>query len=730
MPNLTQNYKLEKPLVTENYDINVHNRNSDKVDSKIKEIDDRVNEIIVTPAEGVTAQEIIDARGGEKNLGAKLRKVDEYLAEKAQINDVRLKSVLLGQNDMTQEFIQQMAGTTPVNAVVADGAVTPVKTSFFQLGKNLFDKSKVTIGYYVSETTGNLGANASYNVSDYIAVSENTIYSLGSNANTRVAFYNSAKTFISGIKPGVNPITTPVGTAFVRYSFDASTLNSQQFELGSVRTTYEAYRLYISKEKLEKTFEVNDIPDGGIESSKIKFIKTGKNIFNKDTVTAGYYVSSTVGTLVANANYVASDYIPVSPSAEYTQSYGGYMAFYDSAKKYISGLGLQSSARIFTTPSNAAYIRVSSPVANLSTYQVELGNTATLFEPYGIKLVDSLLEKVLANDSISVFLPSEICVAVGRTIELYNKQVALCGNINNFHFKWDCPIGKSLKRKFSITGVSGNIGSHTLTLTVFNGNMVIVATATTTIKVVSNSVSTARNILTIGDSLTNNKPWLGELRTLSSDMFTMVGTRGTSPLKHEGRSGFAASSYLSGSAYTFENEGIHPFWDGTRFNWNYYKTNTGINPDAVQIFLGTNTISTNPSPNADNIKQIVDYIRQDDSTIPIYVVYTLYRGNQDGLGVQSSSDGYSVNTGAWKYEEDLKVFNLMVKLNELLSSYTNLYFVPIALAHDSEYNFGAVETPVNPRAFQTELMPTEATHPQNQGYMQFADIMFSVMAAH
>lgn len=45
MPNLTTNYQLEKPLGTENYDINVHNKNMDKIDAKVKEIDTKVDNV-------------------------------------------------------------------------------------------------------------------------------------------------------------------------------------------------------------------------------------------------------------------------------------------------------------------------------------------------------------------------------------------------------------------------------------------------------------------------------------------------------------------------------------------------------------------------------------------------------------------------------------------------------------------------------------------------------------
>ena len=38
MPNYTNNLQLEKPLLNENYDIEVHNRNMDKIDTAIQEV--------------------------------------------------------------------------------------------------------------------------------------------------------------------------------------------------------------------------------------------------------------------------------------------------------------------------------------------------------------------------------------------------------------------------------------------------------------------------------------------------------------------------------------------------------------------------------------------------------------------------------------------------------------------------------------------------------------------
>lgn len=42
MPNYTKNYNLEKPLETELYDVAVQNSNTDKIDTALKAVEDRV----------------------------------------------------------------------------------------------------------------------------------------------------------------------------------------------------------------------------------------------------------------------------------------------------------------------------------------------------------------------------------------------------------------------------------------------------------------------------------------------------------------------------------------------------------------------------------------------------------------------------------------------------------------------------------------------------------------
>lgn len=378
------------------------------------------------------------------------------------------------------------------------------------------------------------------------------------------------------------------------------------------------------------------------------------------------------------------------------------------------------------------YKRVSSAADNMSALIDDIVKKARKsFRNTGNPDIDAKFLKESVKELLA-FMPDEIVCAVGRTIEIYNSQV--CPLADKYHIKWDCSIGKALKRKFSVTGTESLVGEYPLSMYIYDDEFNVLYEKTVTLKIVQ-GLSSPISVCTIGDSLTNGKYWMDEMRSLSSDNISFVGTRGTTEgLKHEGRSGFTSASYLKETSYTFENEGVHPFWDSTnsKFSWEYYKTNSGINPDAVQIFLGTNDLAGSMTSEtfASNIKQMVDSIRESDTVIPIYIVLTICWGNQNGIGIQTSSDGFASQKGRFKYQIDCKTIKGVQALYNALKGYTDLYFIPLTQCHDSEYNFGNVETPVNPRATQTEFMPTEAVHPQKQGYEQMADVMYSVMSAH
>ena len=111
----------------------------------------------------------------------------------------------------------------------------------------------------------------------------------------------------------------------------------------------------------------------------------------------------------------------------------------------------------------------------------------------------------LPNAPENVYLPSDVYVAVGRTIELYNSQVVL--DYEKYHFHWKCEKGNAYKRKFSITGDTA--GNKNLDLYLYDDKKNLCWVGRCVIHIVAASNPT-KKIMPIGDSLTNWKPWLQE----------------------------------------------------------------------------------------------------------------------------------------------------------------------------------------------------------------------------
>ena len=117
------------------------------------------------------------------------------------------------------------------------------------------------------------------------------------------------------------------------------------------------------------------------------------NIYDYESVTDGYYVPSTSGIPVVNANFCYSDYIFVKDALKVTISRKNglgigsvHCAFYDVNKTYISGVVAGTDTPTIDIPNNVIYLIISISLAHKETYKVELGETATQFS-YFTKLI-------------------------------------------------------------------------------------------------------------------------------------------------------------------------------------------------------------------------------------------------------------------------------------------------------------------------------------------------------
>ena len=130
------------------------------------------------------------------------------------------------------------------------------------------------------------------------------------------------------------------------------------------------------KERDEKLIELE------ANFSNAKKASVGKNLFNKNEVTKGYFLSSG-GNLSENNNFYISNFIEIQPNTQYyisgTNVGGALHIYYDSEAKFLGS----TKDGATTSPENAAYIRLSIGSSSaLDTAQMELGSSATAYEPY------------------------------------------------------------------------------------------------------------------------------------------------------------------------------------------------------------------------------------------------------------------------------------------------------------------------------------------------------------
>lgn len=302
---------------------------------------------------------------------------------------------LLDETYMTEAFLQQMAGTTPVNAVPANYSLTQKKmvTPYVEgkVGQNLFDTRDFTDNQYLNNA-GTPTAGAGFGITDYLSITPSTTYTVrndGAFQNT-FAYYTSGKTLISVDQGGAGSrktVTTPSNAVFIRISFTKSYVNSCQFVQGSdVLNPYIPFRFEFDESKIYAPLSKDKL------NGEIVYGLPSPNLFDKSKVTVGMYVVPGNGTLSAATGYNASDWMQVLPSTDFVLSGENYVeayAFYTSSKVYISGgdgnLNIPPRGHKITTPSNAAFARFSVRNTYLDTFQFEKGSYPTEYTAFGIK---------------------------------------------------------------------------------------------------------------------------------------------------------------------------------------------------------------------------------------------------------------------------------------------------------------------------------------------------------
>lgn len=348
----------------------------------------------------------------------------------------------------------------------------------------------------------------------------------------------------------------------------------------------------------------------------------------------------------------------------------------------------------------------------------------------------SQVEDQVANKADQIvpefFLPADIYVCEGMTMEIYNESVCSKINPSQYNFYWECELGDSMQNKYHIHPSAGTAGEYQLTLRIYDYSLQQVGEVSTNLHVVPNVFEDENagrlKMLTIGDSLSAGTRWISYTKTLSGDKISHVGTLGDEEnLMNEGRPGITAGDYLNGTLYGMENPSS--FYDPAsgEFDYAYYKQSTGIEPDVIGVFLGTNGLELDPQGNGENIIEIVDRIIDADPNVQILVMEPIYPADQDGMARQQNIRGYESLRGMWSLARSRMVFNLISYLDEQLAGYDNVTIVPTAVILDRFYGFDQTLLGQNPHSDELDQMPAQGIHPGSAGYEQLGDGIYSAL---
>lgn len=498
-----------------------------------------------------------------------------------------------------------IADSTVGFSEIKDEGVNYNNVAFVNVSKNKFDLTKLQPNGYHNYVTGAWTQNNSYDTSGKIPCRPGQQWT--SRFTRWVCYFDKNGGFLTGgFAAGTADVqstfTIPAGVNFFEVTALKTNTIKQQIEIGTTLSEFEDFSLEIPKLKVEID-PVFDIPLDTLSVDKMDFIKQGKNLFNLNKSTKGYYVNPVTGALVLSPNYVSSAMIPTYGNAVALQGVRFY-ALYTKDGAYLSGETL-SGEKVVDASKMHSWIRISPTSGLEAAAQVEYGNEVTTFEPYEATL-DGVTTESQRDSKPLINLPSKIYATVNKEVAIFQQNITLSEGVN---FRW----GRGIQGQLGYKETFPSSTTANLSVEVYKDGRLLNGKPVSLI--VSESRSTLVKVLLFGDSTVNaatTNP-TGEARLgfhILEEMggnAQLIGSRGVGDSRHEGRPGWTAKDYR-----TDKNDvtGSNPFFssDINDFSFEHYIDQTGVEvPDVFVIQLGINDLFNYTSDDA-AYEKIVDFI--------------------------------------------------------------------------------------------------------------------------
>lgn len=290
--------------------------------------------------------------GIDSSLENKMNKTDNITVSQIDKNKGKIDQTYL-----TDELLQQMAGTTPINSVPARSSLGFDKLNWFDVVYlNLHNKDTDTIDKIVQWGDGILTTVTGYKASDYIEIQGGKKY-CNDNSLT-CAFYDKDKIYVSGLNAGfTNPYTAPSNAKYVRHTYQ-STKDGVLCEGESLvkPTAYYLENIIKLKSTDFENIIIQLVKNANLNELEWIEVVPSINLYDKSVESQGY-VQKGNGIFVSDDNYRCSDYISVNQGEKIVANTEMYYAFYDEFKKYVAGGDFPRSSNL-EVPVNAKFIRV------------------------------------------------------------------------------------------------------------------------------------------------------------------------------------------------------------------------------------------------------------------------------------------------------------------------------------------------------------------------------------
>lgn len=484
-----------------------------------------------------------------KNSGVRIGTAFEEVVKKLGLNEDEI-SKLRGMVDTNVVIPTNSIGTENIKI----SAVTTDKTAFFRVGKNLFNinDADISLGHYVNYLNGALLVNAALNCTGFIPIIAGTAYYYS--AGSQAAYYDFNKVYISGVASIAGAKTAPAGACYVRCSV-TTTGNAWanfQVEIGASGTAWQAY----TNTLVESAIPLNIARTSQLPNlDNYAQLAVGKNIFNINAsdVAFGYYVDYLSGVLYASAALNCTGYIAVVAGTAYTATYGHQIAFFDANKVYISGLnGNGALPYTFTSPAGSYYVRCSVTLIYWANFQLEVGNAATSFEPFGYYMNPNNWLPVYPR----LFLPRKIHVLANYENSIYHKHYVEFWNPFLFALAASGTNWRYYERYIRVNAATaGN-----LTIALHDARLLnkVASKAITSVVGLTSTNNGTKSIQIIGDSYCYSGRFFDYINSILPAL-SFVGMRKSqhTTLLAEGRSGWTLANYM-GNKYT-TGDSFSPF---------------------------------------------------------------------------------------------------------------------------------------------------------------------------